>query len=384
MLLQPSAIPLALYIHMPWCIRKCPYCDFNSHELGAVQLDAVREQEYLDALLRDLDAQLALVQDRPLVSIFVGGGTPSLISAAGYERLLRQITERIPLAADCEITLEANPGTLEHDPFADYRAAGINRLSLGVQSFDPHHLQQLGRIHDPQQARHAIRQARAAGFDRLNVDLMHGLPGQATAQALHDLQSAIECGATHVSWYQLTIEPNTVFFRQQPILPEDDQLADIQHAGEQLLIQSGYCQYEVSAWTREQPSRHNLNYWQFGDYLGIGAGAHGKITQPDGIYRYHKSRLPRDYLAQQPAPPVQFAAIAADDLPFEYLMNALRLIEGTAADHYVQRTGQSLEPLQAILGDLRQRGLLVSDPARLQCTALGMQYLNSVLQEVLK
>lgn len=395
-LLEPAAIPLALYIHMPWCVKKCPYCDFNSHALPkgqAVQeatsivdlpdsaLPAELEQAYLQALIQDAAQQQPLAQGRCISSVFIGGGTPSLISAKGYQWLFKQLKALFDFSADCEITLEANPGTLEHQPFADYLEAGINRLSLGVQTFDSAQLQRLGRIHSQDDAMQAITRAREAGFNRLNVDLMHGLPAQTEAQALYDLHTAIGQGATHISWYQLTIEPNTVFFRTQPVLPEDDILADIQQAGEAVLHNHGYVQYEVSAWAKEQPCRHNLNYWQFGDYLAIGAGAHGKISQPEGIYRFQKTRQPRDYLAQQPASMLNWQAIAADDMPFEFMMNALRLKEGVPSSFYNTRTGLSLDNLQSILTRLRQQGLLVANEQRLQCTAHGFNYLNDVLSE---
>lgn len=279
--------------------------------------------------------------------------------------------------------MEANPGTVEHDPFADYLAAGINRLSIGVQSFNTEHLKKLGRIHSNDDAIAAIGLAREAGFQRINVDLMHGLPEQTLQQALQDLKLAVEHGATHISWYQLTIEPNTVFFRTQPILPVDDVLEEIQAQGEAYLTAQGFVNYEVSAWRKELPSAHNLNYWQFGDYLAIGAGAHGKVTLHDGVYRFQKTRLPKDYLAKVPAENLQFKAIAADELPFEFMMNALRLNDGVEANLYTARTGLNLDDLQDILNTLRQRQLLQDDPKRLACTAQGHVFLNSVLEAFL-
>lgn len=388
--LQPAAIPLALYIHMPWCVKKCPYCDFNSHALASYQkpesgkangaLSAELEQVYLQALVQDAAQQVALAQGRAISSVFIGGGTPSLISGKGYQWLFQQLSALFAFTPDCEITLEANPGTVEHAPFGDYLEAGINRLSLGVQTFQPHQLQVLGRIHSSQDATVAIERARQAGFQRVNVDLMHGLPQQQTAQALDDLQQAVHHGATHISWYQLTIEPNTVFFRTQPALPEEDALADIQQAGEAFLIQAGFQQYEVSAWAAEQPCRHNLNYWQFGDYLAIGAGAHGKITQPDGVHRYQKTRLPKDYLAQQPAEMLNWQMIEAENLPFEFMMNALRLKQGVSSALYTARTGLLLSDLNPLLSRLQQQGLLDKDPARLRCTEQGFNFLNDVLE----
>lgn len=382
-LFNPQNIPLSLYIHMPWCVRKCPYCDFNSHAVPDGKLSLDLEQEYLQALVADFDTQIEWAQGREIQSVFIGGGTPSLISAAGYQWLFTELKQRLNFTADCEITLEANPGTLEHQPFADYLQAGINRLSIGVQSFDNEHLQRLGRIHSSDNAQKAIQQARQAGFERVNVDLMHGLPQQTLEQALLDLRLAVECGATHVSWYQLTIEPNTVFFRTQPILPEEDLLLEIQQQGEQYLKVQGFINYEVSAWRKELPSRHNLNYWQFGDYLAIGAGAHGKVSQPDGIYRFQKSRMPKDYLAKVPAPALQWQRIDDEDMPFEFMMNALRLNEGVPSEFYQQRTGLPLSSIAATVEKLQQQQLLIEDPERLACTEKGHLFLNSVLEEFL-
>ena len=379
--LDPQSIPLALYIHMPWCIKKCPYCDFNSHTVPDGQLSSTLETEYLTALLADATTQIEWAQGRPISSVFVGGGTPSLISAAGYDRLFRQLRLLFSFSADCEITLEANAGTLEHAPFADYLAVGINRLSLGVQTFDDDLLQVLGRVHTADDALQAIAAARTAGFSRVNIDLMHGLPQQTVAQALRDLQLAIDAGATHISWYQLTIEPNTVFFRTQPTLPDEDCLAEIQAAGEQLLRQQGFIQYEVSAWAREQPCRHNVNYWQFGDYLAIGAGAHGKVTWPDRIERFQKSRLPKDYLAEFPASAKQVQQLNTVELPFEFMMNALRLVDGVNSCLFAERTGLDLAVLAKPLQRLQQQGLMQADAGRLQCSPHGLNYLNHVLSQ---
>ncbi|WP_313042647.1 radical SAM family heme chaperone HemW [Acinetobacter sp.] len=381
--LNPAVVPLSLYIHMPWCVRKCPYCDFNSHAVPNGELSLDLEQEYLQALVEDFKTQVDFAQGRLIHSVFIGGGTPSLISSKGYQWLFAQLKALVPFEAGCEITLEANPGTVEHDPFAGYLDAGINRLSIGVQSFNPEHLQKLGRIHSNDDAIQAIQHAREAGFERVNVDLMHGLPEQSLEQALLDLKLAVENGATHVSWYQLTIEPNTVFFRTKPILPVDDVLEDIQAQGEAYLTAQGFINYEVSAWRKEKPSAHNLNYWQFGDYLAIGAGAHGKVTQPDGVYRFQKTRLPKDYLAKVPAENLQFKRIESEDMPFEFMMNALRLNHGVDASLYTQRTGESLAPISELLASLRQRQLMVNDPARLSCTEQGHIFLNSVLEEFL-
>lgn len=381
--LNPAAVPLSLYIHMPWCVRKCPYCDFNSHAVPDGQLSLELEQEYLRALVEDFKTQVDFAQGRQIHSVFIGGGTPSLISAPGYQWLFDQLKAIIPFAEGCEITLEANPGTVEHDPFAGYLQAGINRLSIGVQSFNTGHLKRLGRIHSNEDATSAIGLAREAGFQRINVDLMHGLPEQTLEQALHDLKLAVEQGATHISWYQLTIEPNTVFFRTQPILPVDEVLEDIQEQGELYLKAQGFINYEVSAWRKELPSAHNLNYWQFGDYLAIGAGAHSKVTQPDGVYRFQKTRLPKDYLAKIPAEHVQFKRIEDADLPFEFMMNALRLNQGVEAKLYAERTGLGLDRLNELLSSLRDRKLMVDDQDRLSCTEQGHIFLNSVLEEFL-
>ncbi len=381
--LNPAAIPLSLYIHMPWCMHKCPYCDFNSHAVPDGKLSLDLEQEYLHALVEDFKTQLDFAQGRQIHSVFIGGGTPSLISAQGYQWLFSQLKALLPFEEGCEITLEANPGTVEHDPFAGYLAAGINRLSIGVQSFNTEHLKKLGRIHSNEDAISAIAHAKEAGFERINIDLMHGLPEQTLEQALNDLKLAVENGATHISWYQLTIEPNTVFFRTQPILPVDEVLEDIQEQGEAYLKAQGFINYEVSAWRKELPSAHNLNYWQFGDYLSIGAGAHGKVTQADGVYRFQKTRLPKDYLAKVPAEHLQFKRIEAEDMPFEFMMNALRLNNGVTAKLYAERTGLSLEGLNALLTSLRQRKLMVEDPERLACTEQGHVFLNSVLEEFL-
>ena len=381
--LNPANVPLSLYIHMPWCVRKCPYCDFNSHAVPDGKLSLDLEQEYLQALVEDFKTQIDFAQGRTIHSVFIGGGTPSLISAKGYEWLFAELKALLPFEEACEITLEANPGTVEHDPFAGYLNAGINRLSIGVQSFNTDHLQKLGRIHSNDDAISAIKNAKEAGFERVNVDLMHGLPEQTLEQALLDLKLAVESGATHVSWYQLTIEPNTVFFRTQPILPVDDVLEDIQEQGEAYLKAQGFINYEVSAWRKEKPSTHNLNYWKFGDYLAIGAGAHGKVTQKDGVYRFQKTRLPKDYLAKVPAENLQYKRIEKEDMPFEFMMNALRLNNGVDTKLYAERTGYSLDDLSELLASLRKRKLMVDDENRISCTEQGHVFLNSVLEEFL-
>jgi putative oxygen-independent coproporphyrinogen III oxidase len=381
--LNPLAVPLSLYIHMPWCVRKCPYCDFNSHAVPDGKLSLDLEQEYLHALVEDFKTQIDFAQGRKIHSVFIGGGTPSLISASGYTWLFAELQKLLAFEPECEITLEANPGTVEHDPFKDYLEAGITRLSIGVQSFNLEQLKKLGRIHSNDDAISAIKNAKEAGFSRVNVDLMHGLPEQTLEQALLDLRLALESGATHISWYQLTIEPNTVFFRTQPILPVDDVLEEIQAQGEAYLKANGFINYEVSAWRKELPSAHNLNYWQFGDYLAIGAGAHGKVTQADGVYRFQKTRQPKDYLAKIPAEHLQYKRIERDEMPFEFMMNALRLNNGVDAVLYEQRTGLALETLQPVLTSLRERQLIVNHPDQLACTEKGHIFLNSVLEEFL-
>lgn len=373
--------PLAAYVHIPWCVRKCPYCDFNSHAAGP----ELPETDYVDAVLADLEQDLIHVHGRPLTSIFFGGGTPSLFSAAALGRLLEGIERRVPFAPDIEITLEANPGTFEQAKFSAYRQLGINRLSIGVQSFQGDKLKALGRIHDGSEAIRAADMARNAGFDNFNLDLMHGLPDQSLEDALYDLRTAIAQGPTHLSWYQLTMEPNTVFWSQPPQLPEDDLLWDIQEAGQALLAEAGYAQYEVSAYARAgRQARHNLNYWTFGDFLGIGAGAHAKLSSPEGrIQRTWKTRLPKDYL--DPAKAFQAGAreLDADELPFEFLMNALRLTDGVPAGLYPQRTGLPLADLAASRREAEAQGLLQADPARLAATPKGQLFLNDLLQRFL-
>ncbi|MBK5377126.1 radical SAM family heme chaperone HemW [Pseudomonas sp. TH43] len=378
---MPTLPPLSLYIHIPWCVRKCPYCDFNSHTASPV----LPEQEYVDALLADLDQDLHAVYGREITSIFFGGGTPSLFSAEALGRLLEGVEQRIPFAHDIEITLEANPGTFEQEKFVAYRQLGINRLSIGIQSFQQEKLKALGRIHNGDEAVRAAGMARQAGFDNFNLDLMHGLPDQSLDDALSDLRQAIELKPTHISWYQLTLEPNTVFWNQPPVLPEDDTLWDIQEAGQALLAEHGYAQYEVSAYAQAgRPARHNLNYWSFGDFIGIGAGAHGKLSHPDGrIVRTWKTRLPKDYL--NPAKSFQAGekSLTNDELPFDFLMNALRLTDGVESRLYPERTGLSLYSLAEARSDAEQSGLLQVEPSRLAATERGQLFLNDLLQKFL-
>lgn len=373
--------PLALYIHIPWCVRKCPYCDFNSHAAGPT----LPEEEYVDALLADLDADLRHAHGRPLSSIFFGGGTPSLFSDRALGRLLEGVERRVAFTPDIEITLEANPGTFEQAKFKGYRALGINRLSIGVQSFQEAKLKALGRIHNGDEAIRAADMARAAGFDNFNLDLMHGLPEQSIEDALFDLRTAIAQAPTHLSWYQLTMEPNTVFWSQPPVLPEDDLLWDIQEAGQALLATEGYAQYEVSAYARPgKRARHNLNYWTFGDFLGIGAGAHAKLSTPEGrIQRTWKTRLPKDYLDPTKAFQAGERLLAAEELPFEFLMNVLRLTEGAPAELFSQRTGLPLASLDGARAEAQARKLLRAEPERLCATAEGQLFLNDLLQQFL-
>lgn len=377
-----SLPPLSLYIHVPWCVRKCPYCDFNSH----TSPQSLPEKAYVAALIADLQADLAWVQGRKIGSVFIGGGTPSLFSGQTYQDLFTQLRQHLDFSTDCEVTLEANPATVEHDNFEGYLAAGINRLSLGVQSFNPTHLQTLGRIHSQQDAFNAIQLAKTAGFSNFNLDLMHGLPQQDLRQALEDIDCALSFHPTHLSWYQLTIEPNTAFYRQPPALPDDDILWAIQEAGQQKLAQAGFQQYEVSAYSQQRPSKHNLNYWQFGDYLAIGAGAHGKVTTPEGIFRYRKTRLPKDYLAAAPQQQARLGLekIVTEDLYFEFMMNALRLKEGVPIAYFNQRTGLAwADLLTQIQPALNKQWLTISNE-HIKCTDLGFNYLNDVLSLFLK
>jgi oxygen-independent coproporphyrinogen-3 oxidase len=371
--------PLSLYIHVPWCVRKCPYCDFNSHAVKG----EIPEHAYLNALLDDLDQDLSLVRERPIETVFIGGGTPSLMSGAFYHRLFERLRERLTFSPEAEITLEANPGTLETGRFESFREAGINRLSIGAQSFDPAQLKTLGRIHDSASAHSAIEAARKAGFDNFNVDLMHGLPGQTPSQALDDLQAALSYQPRHLSWYQLTIEPNTEFFSRPPALPDDDRLWEIYQRGGALLRQAGLDDYEVSAWSLPgAQSRHNLNYWTFGDYLALGAGGHGKVSLADGrILRYWKTRQPDAYLNRIGSRTAGSEAIEPEDRPLEFMMNALRLKSGTDERLYGEHTGLPLSSIAVKLEQLRNENLIVPD--RLQATAKGQRYLNSLLEHFL-
>jgi putative oxygen-independent coproporphyrinogen III oxidase len=370
--------PLGLYVHMPWCVRKCPYCDFNSHELKR----EIPEQAYVEVLVSDLETALPDVWGRRVYSIFFGGGTPSLFSAAAIETLLSAFRARLPLAADCEITLEANPGTFEAEKFRGYRAAGVNRLSIGIQSFNPKHLKALGRIHDEAEAGRAIEIARNS-FDNINLDLMYALPQQTVDEALEDVESALGAGTAHLSFYHLTLEPNTVFHRYPPPLPDEDAAAEMQDRIAAALSRGGYVHYETSAWAKPgRECRHNLNYWRFGDYLGIGAGAHGKLSFADRIERSARYKQPREYLerAAEGRPVQEKRELGRADLVFEFMMNALRLAEGFPVSSFAERTGLQITVAEKPLALAEARGLIVRDYERIRPTDLGQRFLNDLLQ----
>ena len=385
--------PLALYIHIPWCARKCPYCDFNSHEARG----AAPEERYVAALIADLEQALPQVWGRRVHSVFLGGGTPSLFSARSIDAILSAARARLAIAADAEVTLEANPGTAEAGKFRDFRAAGVNRLSLGIQSFDPRHLKSLGRIHDGREARAAIDMARAH-FDNFNLDLMYGLPGQTPGEARADIEVALEYEPPHLSCYHLTIEPNTYFHRYPPQLPDDETTAAMQDTIEARLAESGYEHYETSAFARSAASRqppaasrdrrcqHNLNYWMFGDYLGIGAGAHGKLSFPGRIVREMRVKHPERYIeAVERGEAVQERReVAPSELPFEFMMNALRLSQGFVTGLFEERAGLLLTTVLRELGEAERRGLIERDHARITPTPLGRRFLNDLLQIFLR
>ncbi|NAO98278.1 radical SAM protein [Halomonas sp. Choline-3u-9] len=382
--------PLSLYIHTPWCVRKCPYCDFNSHEPGTHGFTPrdLPEAAYLDALLQDLDSDLDLAAGREIKTIFIGGGTPSLLSPAFYERLLKEIRIRLPFSKEIEITLEANPGTTEQERFIGYRKAGINRLSLGIQSFQPDQLHALGRIHSGDEAITAVAQARQAGFTNINIDLMHGLPDQTPQLAMDDIAQALALAPEHLSWYQLTLEPNTAFHSHPPVLPEEEALWDIQDKGHQLLEQAGFKRYEISAYASAgHQSRHNLNYWQFGDYLGIGAGAHGKLSRIDSNGEWHierrwKTRQPDAYLKRVDDLRGFIAGkqlIKTDELPLEFAMNALRLTDGVSLETWRANTGEAPARLLTRLQSAEKKGLLMQMPEKLRASPQGLLFLNELL-----
>jgi putative oxygen-independent coproporphyrinogen III oxidase len=369
--------PLALYVHIPWCVRKCPYCDFNSHERTGV----LPEKDYVDRLMRDIEASLPSVWGRRIVSVFIGGGTPSLFSPESIDALLSGARARLQIEPHAEITLEANPGAVEAARFRGFRGAGVNRISLGVQSFDDRMLAALGRIHGAAEARRAI-DAALASFDNVNLDLMYGLPAQTAAMARADLEQAIACGVPHISAYQLTIEPNTVFYSRPPQLPEHDAAADMQLAAEEGLAGAGYEHYETSAFARPgRRCRHNVNYWEFGDYLGIGAGAHGKISFPDRVTRHERTKQPREYMEKEDN--FSEKTVAPAELPFEFMLNALRLVEGFDIRLFNERTGLPLASLESRLVDAESKGLLERDWKRIRPTERGQRFLNELLEAFL-
>jgi oxygen-independent coproporphyrinogen-3 oxidase len=366
--------PLALYAHLPWCVRKCPYCDFNSHE----KRDALPEREYVDALVADLEGMLPSVWGRRVVSVFIGGGTPSLFAPESIDALLAAVRARVPLEPGAEITLEANPGTAEAGRFRGYRAAGVNRVSLGIQSFDDEKLKALGRIHSAAEARRAIEMAQAV-FDDINLDIMYGLPGQTLDEARADARAALAFGTSHFSAYQLTLEPNTVFYSKPPPLPAHDACADMQLAVEELAAAAGFEHYETSAFARPgRRCQHNLNYWEFGDYLGIGAGAHGKLSFAEHVTRHERAKQPREYMAQ--AGTVAEKPVAPRELPFEFMLNALRLVQGVPAGRFEERTGLALASVARKLAAAEDQGLLERDPRRIRPTLRGRLFLNELLQ----
>ena len=368
--------PLSLYIHIPWCVQKCPYCDFNSHALKG----EVPHEEYVRHLLQDLDHDAPWAQGRAIQTIFIGGGTPSLLSGEAMHMLLDGVRDRLPLAPNAEITMEANPGTVEADRFARYQQAGVNRISIGVQSFSAEKLTRLGRIHGPEEARRAAAMAEGLGLRSFNLDLMHGLPDQTLEEALDDLRQAIALRPPHLSWYQLTIEPNTLFGSRPPVLPDDDALWDIFEQGHKLLSAAGYQQYETSAYARPgYQCQHNLNYWRFGDYLGIGCGAHGKVTFPDGrILRTAKTRHPRGYLAGKYLDRQRDVATA--DKPFEFFMNRFRLLEAAPRAEFSRFTGLDEQVIRSPLDAALQAGYITESASHWQITPHGKLFLNSLLE----
>ena len=384
--LQPGALnlaalpPLSLYVHWPWCVRKCPYCDFNSHEAKG----ELPEQEYLDALRLDLEQSLPLIWGRKIHTVFIGGGTPSLISAAGLDRLMSDLRTLLPLELDAEITMEANPGTFEAERFKSYRDSGINRLSIGIQSFNPAHLQALGRIHDGNEALRAVEIAQNT-FDNFNLDLMYALPSQTLEQARHDLQTALDFAPPHLSLYHLTMEPNTVFAKYPPeLLPDDDLSADMQDLIAEMTSSAGYGHYEVSAYAKPgHRARHNLNYWKFGDYLGIGAGAHSKLSFPHRVLRQARFKQPGSYIeaAKRGNPVQEEHEIGRADMGFEFMLNALRLTEGFDPNLFGERTGMNIGAIRKALDEAEAKGLLTRDHKLIRPTELGRRFLND-LQEM--
>jgi oxygen-independent coproporphyrinogen-3 oxidase len=382
--LQPGVLnlsalpPLSLYIHFPWCVRKCPYCDFNSHEARG----AFPEQAYLDAVRQDLEQSLPLVWGRKIYTVFIGGGTPSLMSAAGLDRLLADVRALLPLDLNAEITMEANPGTFEMEKFRAYRASGVNRLSVGIQSFNPRHLEALGRIHNGDEARRAVEIA-ATHFDNFNLDLMYALPGQTLAEAEQDLDTALAFAPPHLSLYHLTMEPNTVFAKYPPVLPDDDTSADMQDMIAARTAAAGYEHYEVSAYARPgRRARHNLNYWEFGDYLGIGAGAHSKLSFPHRILRQARYKQPASFIEHAGAGNAVQEEFEIDraDLGFEFMLNALRLTEGFDPNLFGERTGLTINAIEASLNAAEAKGLIYRDHKLIRPTELGQRFLNDLQQ----
>jgi putative oxygen-independent coproporphyrinogen III oxidase len=378
--------PLSLYIHLPWCVKKCPYCDFNSHEFSETGID---ESSYIEALIRDLDNELPRIWGRTVTTVFIGGGTPSLFSVESIDKLLSAIRARLNIYPDIEITLEANPGTAEAEKFKGYRDAGINRLSIGVQSFKDKYLNALGRIHNSNEALKAIELAKSAGFKNFNIDLMFALPNQTIEEAIEDLKVAVDQNPTHLSWYQLTIEPNTVFYSKPPEIPTDDDSWMMQEQGQTFLNENDYKQYEVSAYAKDKNvAIHNINYWEFGDYLGIGAGAHGKITNvAEGkIERFSRHKIPKRYieLAGQESAITETRKLNRKDLPLEFLMNAMRLNEGVDANLFLQRTGLPLKIIEKELFMATEREFLEWQINILKPTTDGQRYLNEFLEMFVK
>ena len=369
---------IAVYVHLPWCVRKCPYCDFNSHAAP----ERIPEEAYVAALLADLDADLDLAANRTVSSVFLGGGTPSLFGTAAIATLLSGLTKRLPIAADVEITMEANPGTVEHGRFEGYAAAGVNRVSLGAQSFDAGRLKVLGRIHGPEEIGIAVSELRAASIANFNLDLMYALPEQSIAGALTDLAAGIALVPAHLSHYQLTLEPGTAFYYRPPPLPDDDQAFEMQLACQQMLAAAGYGQYEVSAYAKQgRQCRHNLNYWRYGDYLGLGAGAHGKVTVDGAVIRTEKPRMPREYLRRAAAGTGNADTrwvVPAAELPFEFMLNVLRLQQGFTLADFEQATGLAASAIEAELTTLATQALVAEIGGRWTPTELGFRFLNDL------
>lgn len=380
--------PLSLYIHLPWCIKKCPYCDFNSH---AINKEVFPEDAYIDALISDLESELPRIWGRPIVSIFIGGGTPSLFSAEAIDRLMAALRSRLTFYHNTEVTMEANPGSAEAERFKAYRESGVNRLSIGVQSFDDKKLKALGRVHNSDEALKAVAMAKDAGFEEINIDLMFGLPDQSIDEALSDLEIAVELQSTHLSWYQLTIEPNTIFYSKPPVLPVDDLLWDMQQQGQAYLSDNEFNQYEISAYARKGEShqcQHNLNYWQFGDYLGIGAGAHGKLTHvAEGkVERYTRHRIPQSYVDKitQSSAVTETRSLTRDELPLEFMMNVLRLNEGFHPSLFSEHTGLLLNAIQKSLEIAEEKALIEWDLNKIKPTETGHRYLNDLIEIFMK